>query len=165
MTLDQYLQTSFEVEADFVNGFLEPRNVGEYPHSSLKGQLASALSSFEQETGTVGVLGISLLVAPNRVRICDVALLRRSAPSHHPISTPPLLCAEVMSSDDQLSQVERVLRDYVTMGVEHIWLLDPQARLAYTYDRKGLHPGEPELSVSGTGIRVNPAALFDQIHD
>jgi Uma2 family endonuclease len=80
-------------------------------------------------------------------------------------NTPPLLCAEVMSSDDQLSQVERVLRDYVTMGVEHMWLLDPQARLAYTYDRNGLHPGEPELSVSGTGIRVNPAALFDQIHD
>lgn len=146
-----------------MEGRLEPGNLGEFAHSRLKGVLASELSTFADKNDVQGVLGISLLVAPNRVRVCDVALLRRETPTHHPISTPPLLCTEVLSSEDKLDQVERVLRDYVTMGVEHIWLLDPYRRAAYNFDRNGLRPSGPELTVAGTTIQIHAQSLFDQI--
>ena len=57
--------------------------------------------------------------------------------------TPPLLCLEILSPEDRLSRAQSVLFDYLTMGVRHLWLIDPLRRSAYTFDQAGLHCADP----------------------
>jgi Uma2 family endonuclease len=48
-------------------------------------------------------------------------------------STPPLLCIEMLSPEDRLPGVLKVLGDFATMGVPNLWILDPTERIAYSY--------------------------------
>lgn len=55
------------------------------------------------------------------------------------ITTPPLICTEVLSPLDRLPRAKIVMADYFSMGVPNIWLTDPIRQAAYTFDATGLH--------------------------
>jgi Uma2 family endonuclease len=66
-----------------------------------------------------------------------------------------------MSPDDRLFRAKLVLADYLAMGVENIWLIDPQRRAAYTFDAAGLHETDTtNLVVPGTPIKVDLTEAF-----
>ncbi len=71
---------------------------------------------------------------------------------------------EVLSKDDTLRSMRERVDDYLDFGVQHVWILDPAARLAYVCSRTGFQ--EPEsgvLVVSGTPIRLVLSDLFQLI--
>ena len=106
-----------------------------------------------------------ICVAGNRVRICDLALLRADAPREKVTETPPPICIEILSPEDRLARTERVLADYLAMGVPNTWLIDPIRRSAHTFSAAGLRHADPtQLSVSGTDSRLDltaPLAALD----
>jgi len=161
LSIDEYLRTSYHPDADFVDGEIEERHLGEYEHAKIQSFITFIFTLKEEEWDTDAVVEQRIRVAANRVRICDVAVLRADAPHEQITTTPPLICIEILSPEDRLSRAELVLADYVAMGVPNIWLIDPLRRAAYTYDRSGLHIADPtNLTVTGRPIRLDLTEAF-----
>ena len=163
MPIEQYLTTSYDPDVDFVDGYIEERNLGEFEHARLQALVTAAFLSYESAWHAMTVVEQRIKVDDNRVRICDIALLRVDAARERVTKTPPLVCIEVLSPEDLLSRAKIVLGDYLRMGVEHIWLLDPMRRVAYTFDASGLHEQEGQLTAAGTDVRLDVDALFARL--
>jgi Uma2 family endonuclease len=90
--------------------------------------------------------------------------MRIDAPREEVITVPPLICVEVLSPDDRIYRAKFVLADYLNMGVQNIWLIDPLRRAAYTFDAKGLHEADPtNLTVPNSEIRLDLTEAFAAI--
>ena len=164
LPLAQYLKTSYSPDVDFVDGELEERNVGEYEHARLQWLIGAFFAVREREWSIRGVTVQRLQVKPDRVRICDLALLRIDAPKEKITTTPPLVCIEILSLEDRLSRAKLVLADYLAMGVENVWLIDPIYRAAWTYHATGLKEADPtRLTVPNTPIHLDLTEAFAAI--
>ena len=156
LSLAQYLKTSYSPDVDFVEGELWERNLGEYEHARLQWLIGAFFAGQERAWSIRGVTEQRIQVSPNRVRICDLALLRFDAPREKITTTPPLVCIEILSPEDRLSRTRLVLADYLAMGVENIWLIDPIYRAAWTFHATGLKEADPtNLSVPNTPVHLD----------
>jgi Uma2 family endonuclease len=164
ITLDEYFHTNYRPDAHFVDGVIEERNLGEYDHAKLQTFIAVLFSNNEDRWQTDAVVEQRIRVAPNRVRVADIAILHADAP-HEPVThTPPYICIEVLSPEDRLSRAEKVLSDYLAMGVPNIWLIDPIKRKAYNFSANGLEAVDDlVLTVPETPIRLDVADLFAKL--
>lgn len=161
LSIDEYLHSSYKPDLDFVDGTLEERNVGTYDHGKVQGWIVHIFTLHARQWGTDPVVEQRIRVRANQVRVCDVAVLRAEAPPEPVTTTPPLICIEVLSPDDRLSRTKLLLADYLAMGVQNIWLVDPIYRAAFTYDAEGLHEADPvQLTVADTPIRVDLTETF-----
>ena len=159
--MDEYLRTSYSPDVDFVEGQIEERHLGEYEHARLQALLSAFFVVNEKRWSVKIVVEQRIRVSARQVRICDIAVLRAEAPRESVTQTPPLLCIEVLSPEDRLSRAQTVLADYLAMGVEHLWLIDPLRRVAYTFDSKGLHFADPaNLTVPNTPILLDLTDAF-----
>ena len=78
--------------------------------------------------------------------------------------TAPLLCIEILSPEDRPERVMKRLDDFVAMGVENLWILDPSDRSAATYSRFGMKPVEGDrLAIVDTGIYLDVAETFAEL--
>ena len=164
ISLEKYLNTVYRPDRDFVDGETERRNVGEFDHGRIQTLLATWLTNHEDEWKIVAVTEQRIRVAESRVRVADVCALRAETPVEQVTATPPLLCVEVLSPEDRLSRTIVVMEDYLRMGVEHLWVVDPRERIAYTYTASGLLKlvGD-RFTIEGTPIYVDLCALFAKI--
>ena len=72
------------------------------------------------------------------------------------IRTPPLLCVEVLSSEDRMRRVQERIDDYARMGVPASWIVDPWRGVAYQADGDGvMHEEKVRLTVPGTEIGID----------
>ena len=56
--------------------------------------------------------------------------------------------------------------DYFAMGVEHIWLIDPVTREAWTATPTGYDTVvNGQFTASGTSVRVSLAEVFAELDD
>jgi Uma2 family endonuclease len=103
-------------------------------------------------------------VSSSRFRVPDLTVLRAGAPKEQIIAHPPLIVIEILSPEDRLSRFQDRIEDYLVFGVEHIWIVDPERRAAYTATASGLHPVRTnELTVPETPIRVVLSELFAEL--
>jgi Uma2 family endonuclease len=165
LSIEEYLHTSYHPDADFVDGEVEERHLGEFEHARLQFVLAASFARHEREWNVIGVIEQRIRVAAGRVRICDVCLLRGDAVREKVLSVPPLLCIEVLSPEDRLPRAEAVLADYLNMGVPNIWLLDPIRQTAYTYNGHGLHSiSDNRITVPNTQIFLDLNEIFASLN-
>jgi Uma2 family endonuclease len=164
LSIDEYLRTSYEPDADYVDGEIEDRNLGEYQHARMQALISSLFIVKEKSWSIQTLVEQRIRVAAGRVRVCDVVVLRADAPRELVTVTPPLLCVEILSPEDRMSRAKVVLGDYVAMGVENIWLIDPIRHAAFTFDAAGLHDADPSrLGVAGTEIWLDLTEAFAAI--
>jgi Uma2 family endonuclease len=161
LSMEQYLHTSYHPDADYVDGEIVERNLGEYEHGTTQLWIGAIFVQMRKEWRVKPVAEQRIRVSNDRVRICDIAVLRAEV-SYEPVAlTPPLICVEILSPQDRLSRAKVVLGDYLAMGVENIWLIDPLRRAAFTFDAAGLHEADPaRLTVAGTPICVDLTEAF-----
>jgi Uma2 family endonuclease len=161
LSIDEYLRTSYHPDADFVDGEIQERHLGEFEHGRVQWLIGLYFGTREKLWNIQGITEQRIRVDVNRVRICDLVLLRADAPREKVTTTPPLLCIEIMSPEDRLPRAELVLADYHRMGVENIWLVDPIRRAAYTFDASGLHIATPaNLTIPGTPVYLDLTEAF-----
>jgi Uma2 family endonuclease len=164
LSIDQYLHTSFKPDVDYVDGTLEERNLGHYDHGKIQAFITVLFSLNAKQWQTDVIPEQRIRVAASRVRVCDLAILRADAPREQTILTPPLICIEILSPEDRIPRAEAVLADYLAMGVPNIWLIDPAARAAYTFEPRGLQPADPtNLTVPNTPIHLDLTEVFSAL--
>jgi Uma2 family endonuclease len=161
ISIDEYLQTRYRPDCDFVDGELEERNVGERDHNRLQLLLGAWFLSHETAWNIYVLPEQRTRISSQRVRIPDVCLLRSDAPNEQVTVTPPLLCIEVLSPEDRLTRVVKRMDDFLAMGVQNLWIISPQDRTAWTYSAKGLLKLTTDrLTIQNTPIYVDLPTLF-----
>jgi Uma2 family endonuclease len=161
LSIEEYLRTSYRPDCDFVDGQIEERNLGERDHARLQAILSAYFFNHESDWKVCVLVEQRTQVSPSKVRIPDLCLLRSDAPKEQVLTTPPLLCVEILSPEDRLPRIARRLDDYAHMGVSNLWILDPIDRVAYIYSSDGLLKlTTGRLAIPNTGIFVDLPTLF-----
>lgn len=164
LTLEEYLQTSYRPDRDFVDGVTEERNVGESEHSDVQSELIYWFRMHKQDWN-VRVNGeLRTRIDERRYRVPDVCVRYLSAPREKVVVTPPLIAIEIKSPDDRFPRVVDRLKDFLTMGIPNIWLLDPIERVAYTYAPDGLKLVEGDrITLADSPIYLDLPAIFSAL--
>ncbi len=75
LSLEEYLQTSFSPDVEWVDGELRERNLGSYEHSRLQYLIGAWFSQNEKQWNVQGVTEQRTRTSQTNVLIPDVALL------------------------------------------------------------------------------------------
>ncbi len=115
-----------------------------YVHGAVVGNLIAALKYQGEFKGLgkacSGDVGIVLWRSPDRLVGADaVFVANRSLPirrsSEGYLETIPDLAVEVRSKNDSAPAVQRKVDDYLTAGVQVVWVVDPAARTVTVHRR------------------------------
>jgi len=156
VSLDEYLETSYRPDCDYLEGELLERNVGEWDHSRLQGLLYGYLLAREKSLGILAVPEQRVQVKAKRFRVPDITVLKGSRPGGGIITDPPFLCVEILSPRDRFNEMQERIDDYLSFGVRYVWMIDPRTRHAYIHTAEGIREvrdgllttKDPDISVS-----------------
>ena len=151
----EFLRTIYEPDCDYVDGIVVDRNGGEYDHSTVQALLLRYLLESPDVEQIRIKPELRMRLSARRYRVPDLLVMRRTQKPERVLTTPPMLCIEILSPEDRMSRIEEKVTDYLAFGVEYVWVIDPQRRTAWTYTkaevqqvRDQLTTGDPDLSVS-----------------
>jgi Uma2 family endonuclease len=162
MTMEQYLRTSFRPDCDFVDDHIEERNLGETTHSLLQMEVGFWFRSHRSEWNVRTMTELRTRVGASRIRIPDVTVAYDDAAMAERVrETAPLIAIEILSPEDRLPRVLVRLEDFARMGIQNIWLLDPEERVAFRYTESGLKRVEgSRIEVPATEIYMDLGEVF-----
>jgi Uma2 family endonuclease len=132
--VEVYLRSSHEPDAEYVDGEIEERPMGEFDHASWQQAVQLWFRQHGKDWGVRVRPELPVKVAATRYRVPDVTVLDRSLPIEQIITRPPIAVFEILSPEDRLQRLKRKLEDYRTMGVPEIWVIDPQDSTFYRYE-------------------------------
>jgi Uma2 family endonuclease len=131
ITAEQYLHTSFEHDAEFVEGRIVERPLPTWEHSDVQGHLIEVLRPMGRRMGFFAVPEQRVRMRRDLVRVPDVCVVfeKPEGPSGRRIVTnPPYLCVEILSPDDTTAETLEKVREYLAFGVQWVWVIDPVTR-------------------------------------
>ncbi len=164
ISVEEYLRTSYRPDCDYIDGEVRERNMGELPHSKLQAYFSWYFRSHREEWQINVLPEQRVQVSGKRYRIPDVCLISRDAPQELIIRTPPVLCIEILSREDRMTEIQERIEDYLAMGVPAVWVIDPWRRKTFLALPDGvLRPVHDTLTVPGTAIQAPVAALIQEI--
>jgi Uma2 family endonuclease len=131
MSIEEYLQTSFRPDCDYVDGEVQERLWGEFSHSRMIAEILFYLVSRYPGLGKRVLPSLRVRVNATRVRVPDICVLAEGAPEEQVVTFPPILCIEIVSPEDRMTRFMAKLDDYAEMGVPVCWIIDPGARRAW----------------------------------
>lgn len=161
LSIERYLNTTYRPDVDYVDGYIEERNLGDTDHSKLQKRLIILLSLHEEEWKVVVMPEVRVKVSSTRFRIPDVCVVREGDADEPVVTAAPLVCLEVLSPDDSFAAMRRRSQDYLDMGVPEVWIFNPRTLKAYacTVDSMTEH-ATGVLRLAGTEIEVSIEEAF-----
>jgi len=164
VSVEQYLSTVYEHDCEYVDGVIEERDFGEFEHSFIQLFLGSIFVAHRAEWGIVAVSEQRIQVKADRFRVPDLTILRTGSARERILTHPPLLAIEIQSPEDTLRRIADKTAEYLAFGIEHVWVIDPYARVAYRATAQGLELVRTgELSIPGSPIRIDLEELFSKL--
>ena len=163
-TVREYLSTSWSPDREFVDGRIEERNLGEKEHSIIQRYLTVLFALKRAEWGVEVFPELRTQIAARNFRVPDILVVSAGESFERYVTRPPLIAVEILSPEDTFGAMQEKFAEYLRFGIENIWIIDPELRLAYRYTSAGLdevHTGE--LTVPGTPIRVVLSELFAEL--
>lgn len=131
ISVEEYLNTSYDPDCDYVDGEVVERNLGETKHSKAQRRIIYYLGDHYTALRDRIYPEQRVQVKPNRFRIpdlCITGITAVDAPDEEIFRTPPELCIEILSPKDTMTRTLEKIKDYFQMGVPLCWILDPVAR-------------------------------------
>ncbi|HTU44540.1 MAG TPA: Uma2 family endonuclease [Bryobacteraceae bacterium] len=165
ISVEEYLHTSYEPDCDYVDGELVERNVGEYKHSLLQLTLCVYLYRVARPLGARVVTELRMRISPTRFRIPDLTVMLTSQPLESVPTHPPFLCVEIVSPDDRMSHIIERVKEYLAFGVNHVWVVDPASRTAYSYTSEEGREVRDRLTTQNPEISISLAELFAELDE
>ena len=127
ISVAEYLATSYRPDCEYVDGEVRERHVGKREHARTQALLTIWFGQHEAVWSVLVLTEQRVQVAAHRVRIPDV-LLTSTDPQPEVLVTPPLLVIEILSPEDTYLDTQERAWDYLAMGVEMVWVIDPRSR-------------------------------------
>jgi Uma2 family endonuclease len=138
--LEVYLRSEYEPAAEYVDGAIEERPMGELSHADWQAAISAWFRSHANEWNIRVFPELRVQVTATNYRIPDVTVLDRSLPVEQTITHPPIAVFEVLSPEDTIKKMKRKLADYTQMGIPQIWVVDPDTGVFERYQDGRLTP-------------------------
>jgi Uma2 family endonuclease len=154
-----YLRSSFEPDAEYVDGIIEERAVGELDHAAWQKAIQQWFWQREDKWGIRVFAELRVQISPTRFRVPDVVVLENTGPlkdMEQVVRTPPVAVFEILSPEDTLPRTLEKLNDYESMGVHGIFVIDPKSGKKYQYESGDLkHTETVSLTVKQREYLLN----------
>jgi Uma2 family endonuclease len=125
VTVEEYLRSSFEPDAEYIEGEIEERAVGEFDHSIWQKAIVFWFAQ-QAKAGQIRVCPeLRVQVSPSNYLVPDVTLLDRNRPIEQVVTYPPVAVFEILSPADAIRRVMDKCGKYERMGIRTILLIDP----------------------------------------
>jgi len=159
MSLDLYLKSSFEPDAEYVDGVIEERPMGEWNHANWQAAILEFFRRQRIEWKIRAVAELRVQVSKNRYRVPDVTILDRNLPIEQIVTCAPIAVFEVLSPEDSINRMMAKLADYERMGIKTILILDPKGQ-HFRYIAGRLKPLSPEpFDLPNSACRFDLSAI------
>ncbi|MGH9605142.1 MAG: Uma2 family endonuclease [Terracidiphilus sp.] len=153
--LEVYLSSSFEPDAEFVNGAIEERPMGEWSHANWQAAILEFFRSRRTEWSIRAAAELRVQVSEGNFRVPDVTILDRTLPIEQVITHPPIAVFEILSPEDTVSRMMAKLADYERMGIPSIFVLNPNGgHFRYLSGSLASLPAEP-FDLAGSACRFD----------
>jgi Uma2 family endonuclease len=136
--IEVYLRSSYEPDAEYVDGVIEERAVGEYDHAAWQEAICYWFRQHGHDWNVRVKPELRIQVAPTRFRVPDVTVLDRVQSIEQIVTHPPVAVFEILSPEDTMQRLKRKLEDYRIMGIPEVWVIDPQDGAYYRYEDRQL---------------------------
>ena len=103
----------------------------------LHGVLQALLAEFFRRAGYKTGSEVELRVDPEWEPVPDLIATRTAVEQPYPTS-PVEIVIEILSPEDRMTQVLQKCREYTRIGVEKIFIMDPEGRQAWEWKAGGL---------------------------
>jgi Uma2 family endonuclease len=162
--VEEYLRTVYRPDCDYVDGEVLERNMGETPHSRLQIFFGFFFRLRQDEWQIEALTEQRLQINEKNYRVPDLMVTGLPEPNQRIVYTPPLLCIEVLSSEDRMSEIQKRLNDYASIGVQSMWVVDPWRGTAFFAGPDAvLHEQKDCLTVPGTSISISVPEIFAEL--
>ncbi len=150
VSVEEYLHSVYEPDAEYVEGRIVPRAMPLKPHSKMQSYLV----------GTFFILGPSggyqvwpeqrlrTQADPAHYRVPDLCVTF-GEPDEDVFTEAPHLCVEILSSGDRALEVRTKVEEYLAFGVRYVWVIDPVARRGEIHTRIGIERVEDGVFRAG----------------
>ncbi len=164
ISVEEYLRTTYRPDCDYIDGQVLERNMGETPHGNLQMFFGWYFLNHRDEWRVDASSEQRVEVASSRYRIPDVCLISYDSPRELILHTAPVLCIEILSRDDRMKSIQERLDDYVRMGVQCSWVVDPWRGTAFQAGPDGiLRETNTSLTVPTTAISITVDEIFAEL--
>jgi Uma2 family endonuclease len=164
VSVEEYLSTVYEHDCEYVDGVIEERALGEFEHAFLQGILVSIFNNHRADWRIICLPEQRVQTQRNHFRVPDLTILRSGAPRERILTRPPLLVIEIQSPEDTLRRTAAKAAEYLAFGIEHVWVIDPNARVGYRATSDGLELVRGgELAIPESPIHIVLADLFAEL--
>jgi Uma2 family endonuclease len=162
--VEEYLSTAYEHDCEYDDGVIVERPLGEFEHAYLQTLLATLFTNNMEKWGVFGIVEQRVQINPHRFMVPDVCVLRVGAPTPRILNQPPLIAIELLSPEDTLRRTSEKTTEYLSFGVENVWVVDPKTHEAYRATKKGFERvPDGVFAVPGTPIVVRLEELFEKM--
>jgi Uma2 family endonuclease len=163
MDVDEYLKTSFDgADCEYLDGEVVERNMCELPHGDVQLTLGSLLRQSRRRLGIRVVPEIRIRISSTRYRVADLAVWRNDNIGTGIPTIPPFLAIEILSPEDRMTRMQPKIAEYLSIGVEWIWLIDPIEKSAICYSQRNPAGALVDvLKTEGPAIEIPLSAALD----
>jgi Uma2 family endonuclease len=135
VSLDEYLNTSYEPDREFVDGVLVRRNMGTQLHSLLQGLVVLFFGQY-QKSHQIKIFPEARLLVDRDTkthRIPDVLVLEIPYKKGKVVMDVPAIVVEIKSTNDTFDDIVGKCLEYEKLGVANILVLDPDHKRAWHF--------------------------------
>jgi len=137
--VEEYLRSSYDPDAEYIDGQIEERPLGEYDHSAWQRAIVFWFQLQAKDAQIRVCPELRVEVAPVSFLVPDVTLLDRNRPIEQIVTHPPVAVFEILSPEDTLKRMMKKCERYEKMGIQTILVLDPDGP-KYRYQAGRLEP-------------------------
>lgn len=125
-----------DLHCELVEGRLVPMPVTGHVDGRIEARLGAKLLAYADASGRgiamSGEVGIYIRHDPDTVRGADLAYISHERYARRGplvfLDVAPELVVEVRSSEDRPGEVAKKIREYLSIGVDRVWYVDPPRR-------------------------------------
>lgn len=132
--IDSLPQGNFEI----IDGEMVSVTPAGFRHGKFECVLSEVLRKHLGSKGyvAVGEIGIIITKKPFRLRAADVVYVSKETLPREPVGmleTPPDLVVEIISEENTAREINDKVRDYLSIGVKRVILIDPFTEIVTVY--------------------------------
>jgi len=164
VSVEEYLNTSYHPDRDYVDGRVVERNLGELDHSDLQGEIVFYLRLHSKKWGIHAFPEQRVQASPTRFRIPDVCVTVGPKPTEQIFRTPPFLAIEILSKKDRKRDILERIDDYLRFGVCYVWVIDPRTQEGWIHTIAGIRQtSDGILRTQNPNLEMSLPELFSAL--
>lgn len=154
--VEAYLASDYEPDAEYVDGCIEERPMGQYDHSSWQYAIQQWFAQHAAEWNVRVRFELRVQTTTRNYRVPDVVVFDRGNPIEQILTRPPIAVFEMLSPEDRIPRMMKKLAEYEAMGIATIMLIDPQTGLISQFRNGELEKLEGQVQqLSGSRCSID----------